>query len=81
MGIVITYDPEADALAVDFTERRPGDVARTQEVDEFRRIDLDAAGRPLGLDLTSVSEGVRLDGLPFADEVAAALRGFPQLVA
>ena len=79
MGLTITYDPEVDALAIDFVPRGPNDTDHTEELDEFRRVDFNAAGEPIGLDLTSVSGGVRLAGLPRRDEVAAALRSLSML--
>ena len=75
----ITYDQKADAIAVDFVPRQANDTAHTEELDEFRRIDYNAAGDPIGLDLTSVSEGITLEGLPYRDEVAAALRSLATL--
>ena len=79
MAPTITYDQDADAIAIDFVPRRPGDTDHTEELDEFRRVDYHGAGEPLGLDLTFVSEGIKLDGLPHRDEVAAALRSLAAL--
>lgn len=74
MRLTLTYDAEVDALAVDFVPRTSRDTARTEELDEFRRIDYGEDGTVLGLDLTNVSDGVNFDGLPRGDELAEALR-------
>ena len=79
MGLTITYDADVDAMAVDFVPRRANDTDHTEELDEFRRVDFNAAGDPIGLDLTCVSEGVNLDGLPHRDELAAAFRSLATL--
>ncbi|MSQ30711.1 MAG: DUF2283 domain-containing protein [Dehalococcoidia bacterium] len=79
MGLTIAYDGDVDAMAVDFVPRGANDTDHTEELDEFRRIDFDAAGEPIGLDLTYVSEGVNLDGLPHRDELAAAFRSLATL--
>jgi uncharacterized protein YuzE len=79
VAIYIRFDPEADAVAVDFRPRSPGDVARTQQIDERRLVDYDAAGQPLGVEFLFVSDGVDLEGVPHADEVRRALAAFPTL--
>ena len=66
------YDAETDVLYVQLAEIGPGEVARTRDLDGRRLIDLDASGRPVGIELLYVSEGVRLDGLPGADAIRAA---------
>lgn len=46
-----TYDPEADALYVRFTDRP---VARTIQVTDSYNVDLDADGEPVGLEILNV---------------------------
>lgn len=60
--------------------RRRGDVATTHELDETRRVDIDARGEPIGVDLTNVSDGIRLDGLPRNDESVQMFRSFATIV-
>jgi uncharacterized protein YuzE len=75
----VRFDPEADAIAVDFRERGPGDVARTRQMDERRLIDYGADGEPLGVEFLFVSDGIDLADVPRADEVRRALAAFPTL--
>jgi uncharacterized protein YuzE len=61
-----TYDPEADALAIDLEGFGAGRSARTEHLDERRFVDYDAAGRTIAIELLDVSGGVVFDGLPEA---------------
>lgn len=61
-----TYDPEADALAIDLEGSGAGRSARTEHLDERRFVDYDAAGRIISIELLDVSGGVVFDGLPDA---------------
>lgn len=61
-----TYDPEADALAIDLEGSGAGRSARTEHLDERRFVDYDAAGRSISIELLDVSGGVVFDGLPDA---------------
>ena len=71
MQLKLTHDPESDAAYVYVTSHS---VARTQELDENRAIDLDANGEVRGIELLNVSYGVKLDGLPFANELATLFK-------
>jgi uncharacterized protein YuzE len=44
----ISYDPKADALYIKFQE---GSAARTRKVEDGMLMDLDAAGRLLGIEI------------------------------
>ena len=79
--VAFEYDAETDVLYVRLAEAGPGGVARTRELDGRRLIDLDASGRPVGIELLYVSEGVRLDGLPEADAIRSAARAVSALAA
>lgn len=74
----ITYDSAADAIYVYLSTVEEHDVARTVMVDDARLVKYDAGDEPIGLELLFVSEGIDLEGLPRADEVADVLRRFPR---
>jgi uncharacterized protein YuzE len=59
MPITAQYDPEADALYLRLAD---GVRDRTIEVDDVTYIDIDAAGRPLGIELLYPSMGLNLAG-------------------
>ena len=61
-----TYEPDADALAIDLEGSGPGRSARTQHLDERRFVDYDATGRTIAIELLDVSGGMVFDGLPEA---------------
>ena len=73
----LDYDSEADALYVQFREPR-GQVV-SHRLDEQRLVDTDDDGE-VGVELLFVSEGIRLDGLPRKDEIAATLNAIPRVV-
>lgn len=78
MGVLIRFDPEADALYASLRDRKPGDVVRTQQLDECRLVDYDADGRPLGIEFLNVSDGLNLRDVPDADEIERAVRALPR---
>ena len=74
------YTKRVDAIYVTLDS---GNFAYTVDLDHRRHIDLDASGRPIGVELLNVSKGVRLADLPRADELARELEraGIKVLVA
>lgn len=70
--MMVTYDRQADAVYVHLhgVNHR---IDRTQELDDGRNIDY-VGDMPVGIEFLNVSLGLRVDGLPDADEVAALLR-------
>lgn len=75
----VEYDPEADAVYL-----RLGDApyAFGRDIDERRRIDFDANGNPIGIEILFVSSGLNLEGLPLpANALHAALVGAVPAVA
>lgn len=72
--MIVRYDDEADALYVYFRAIEPGGVKRTRMLDDRRNIDYDADGQPVGVEFLCVREGISLDGIPRAEEIASALR-------
>ena len=56
----ISYDPEADALYIEFQE---GTAAKTKEVEEGILIDLDDKGKLLGIEVIGVKERMSLKEL------------------
>ena len=74
----VSYDSEADALYVTLGD---GPSVRTDELGDGRMIDYDSAGVMIGFELIGVSHReINLDGVPRADEIAAALRAIPHPV-
>ena len=68
------YYPETDSLYVEFHERPSVD---TREIGPDIRLDLDAEGRPVGLDIDHASRSLDLSileaqGLPHIDIRASA---------
>ena len=78
----VTYDSTVDALSISFQERRSGDVARTERLDDRRLVDFDADGSALGVEILGAREfGIDLTGLPRAGEIQTTLHDFPRLPA
>ncbi len=57
----IEYDEKADALYIALNDRP---YAFGRDLDDRRRIDFDAEGQPIGVELLFPSRGVDLHGLP-----------------
>jgi len=70
MGIRVEHDKEADAIYIYLSD---GEYAYGKDIDNERRIDYDATGQPMGIELLCVSEGVILDDLPYPSEVEKIL--------
>jgi uncharacterized protein YuzE len=75
--MMMSYDPEADAIYVDFAKERSGQI-RTRDLGDGRYLDLDERGDVVGVELLGVSQGFSLEGLPRAGEIAELLRSVPQ---
>ncbi len=56
----IEYDPEANALYITLREGR---VHHTEEVTESLSVDIDAEGRPLGIEILDARELVGVESL------------------
>ncbi|MGH7883565.1 MAG: DUF2283 domain-containing protein [Candidatus Dormibacteraceae bacterium] len=61
-----TFDAEADALYIYLSDRP---YASGYDLDPERRIDFDSAGKPIGVELLCVKDGVNLEGLPDNDRI------------
>jgi len=68
--VEIRYDKEADAVYLRLSDEQ---YAYGEELDPERRIDYDADGKPIGIELLCVSEGVDLRNLPEYDAVSELL--------
>lgn len=55
MAAAATYDREADALYISWSD---ADTARTAEVDDYRVLDMDAAGAVVGMEVLYPSENL-----------------------
>ena len=64
------HDPEADALYVYLSDDA---YAYGEDLSPERRVDFSATGAPVGVELTCLSRGVRLDSLPAAEEIGELL--------
>ena len=65
------YDRRADAAYFQFS---PAASTRQVALDDGRVLDYAADGSLVGVEILSPSRGVRLEGLPRADEIARAAR-------
>jgi len=74
--VIVRYDSEVDALYVSFRRIEPGGAKRTRMLDDRRMVDFDVDNQPIGVEFLCFSEGINLEGVPRADEIAAALRAF-----
>jgi len=68
----IEHDKAADAMYIHIGT---GLYARGEDLDDERRVDYDSGGAPIGVELLCVSQGVNIEGLPDADEIARVLKG------
>ena len=69
----IETDPKADAIYIQLLDEP---IGYSEELDDNRLIDLTLnPGRPVGVALLAVSEGVKLDGLPEAKIIENVLVG------
>ncbi|MFC1928165.1 DUF2283 domain-containing protein [Chloroflexota bacterium] len=66
----IHYDKAADAIYIQFNNKT---YSHGEDLDEERRIDYDADGNLIGVELLCVSEGVITDDLPNKAEIEKAL--------
>jgi uncharacterized protein YuzE len=69
----VEYDPDVDALAIDFPGFGAGASSRMVRLDRNRVLDYDADGRLVSIELLNVSQGVKLDDLPEPEVVTRAL--------
>jgi len=69
----VESDPKADAVYIQLSDEP---IGYTQELDDNRLIDCTLnPGKPVGVDLLAVSEGVKLDGLPEVKMIEGILIG------
>ena len=68
----IRTDPRADAVYIELSGEP---IGYTEELDDNRLIDYLEPGKPVGIDLTEVSAGVNLEGLPEVEAVEKILVG------
>ena len=69
----IETDPRADAIYIQLLDEP---IGCSEELDDNRLIDYTLnPGKPVGIDLLAVSEGVKLNGLPEAETIKGILVG------
>jgi uncharacterized protein YuzE len=66
----IKHDKAADAIYIKLDSTK---YAYGHDLDNERRIDYSDDGKPIGIELLSVSRGVNLSDLPQADKIAGLL--------
>jgi uncharacterized protein YuzE len=66
----LEYDKRADAVYIYFSNAL---YSYGEDIDNERRIDYDADGEPIGVELLSVSNGVITDSLPYRFEIERLL--------
>jgi uncharacterized protein YuzE len=66
----IRYDKKADAVYILFNNEP---YSYGEDLDEERRVDYNADGKPIGVELLCVSTGVLTDDLPNRAEIERAL--------
>lgn len=69
----VESDIKADAIYIQLMDEP---IGYTKELDDNRLIDYSMnPGKPVGIDLLVVSEGVKLNGLPEVETVEKILKG------
>ena len=53
--VIISYDPQVDAMAIDLDGRRPDQYHRTKEVTGNLLVDLNHAQEPIGIEILNVT--------------------------
>lgn len=66
----VDYDDDADILYVCLTD---GEVAETRDLDDLRMVDYAGDGTVVGVEFVGAAERIDLEGVPFADRIAAAI--------
>ena len=66
----LEYDKEADAIYIYLSD---APYAYGVDLDDERRVDYDADGNPIGIELLCVSEGVITNDLPHRGEIERLL--------
>lgn len=73
MRLRTEYDQAHDIVYVHLVDPPAPRVARSIDLDRCRRLDEDAGGTTVGLEIEYPSRGVDLTGVPNSDSVAEAL--------
>jgi len=68
----LEYDKKADAIYIYLND---APYAYGKDLDHERRIDYDADGNPMGVELLCVSDGVNMHDLPQSEEISRLLEG------
>ena len=69
----IKYDRKADAIYVRL-DNKP--YAYGKDLDNERRIDYASDGKPIGIEITCVSQGVNVYDLPYQNQVGKLLANY-----
>ncbi len=68
----VEADPKADAVYIQLLD---DPISHSVELDENRVVDYGPNSRPVGVGLLSVSDGVKVDGLPEIEKIRTILGG------
>ena len=72
--LTVGLDRDLDSIFIEF---EPGTAGYSEELDDDRIVDYSLnPGRPIGVSLHNISDGVKLAGLPRTDEVRSILACF-----
>ncbi len=71
MKLKIDDDPSVDAIYIHLSNEP---YAFGKDLDHERRVDFAKDHSPVGVELLCVSRGAKLAGLPYAEDIAAALK-------
>jgi len=77
--VMLEYDPEADAIYATIRVVQPGETRAARSLDDRRLIHYDHADMVVGVEFLEVSGGLDLADLPYADDIAAALKAFQNI--
>lgn len=77
--MIVQYDPEVDALYARVRSISPDEAGGGTQLDEQRIVHYDRGGEVVGIEFLDASLGLDLVGVPFATEIAAAVRALGRL--
>ena len=78
--MLLRFDSEANVMYVSLRRLEDGEtVHHTQQLDDYRLVDYDAAGAVIGVEFLWTDEGLNLDGVPAAEEIRIAVESLPRI--
>ncbi|MCC6237625.1 MAG: DUF2283 domain-containing protein [Dehalococcoidia bacterium] len=77
-SLMLSFDPVTDVLYVSFAAAGRGE-ARTHPLDDQRLVDYGPNGIVVGVEFLNASAGIRLEGVPEADRIRAAMQSLSEV--